>query len=90
MIPRRIPLTAAEIQPHVAPAWRAPARTPAVGVWRKGCAAAMHVTFLGLFWLVVVSPVVSPIRSGELAREFKPVLDALAAQGWWTGSPRRR
>jgi len=84
MIPRRISLTAAEIHLHVAPAWRPPARTPSAGVWRKACAVAMHLLFLGLFWLLVVSPVVSSIAKGDLAREFKPVLDGLAAQGWLT------
>ena len=34
---------------------------------------------LALFGLAVVWPVVSPVASGELAREFEPVLQALAA-----------
>lgn len=50
----------------------------------------MHAACLVLFALVVVWPVASPIASGEVAREFQPVLQALAAQGGWDLSPPTR
>jgi hypothetical protein len=81
MTPRRLPLrpdTIASQYPFPVPArlQAAPA-----GWTRKTLAIAMHITCLGLFGLTVVWPVASPIASGELAREFKPVLEVLAA---WT------
>ena len=55
--------------------------TPVAGIgWaRKTLAIAMHMACLALFGLTVVLPVASPIARGELAREFKPVLEALSA-----------
>jgi hypothetical protein len=46
---------------------------------RKTFALALHMTCLGLFGVLVVWPVVSPIASGELAREFEPLLRAWAS-----------
>jgi hypothetical protein len=37
---------------------------------------------LALFWLLVVWPVTGPIASGELVREFGPLVRVLAA---WVG-----
>jgi hypothetical protein len=54
-------------------------RVASVAWTRKTFALAIHMTCLGLFGLTVVWPVASPMASGELAREFKPVLEALAA-----------
>ena len=50
----------------------------AAGWTRKAFAIALHLSCLALFGLTVVWPVASPLASGELAREFKPVLEALA------------
>lgn len=69
MTPRRLPLRPDTFASHHA----AP-----VGLARKTFALALHMTCLGLFGLFVVWPVASPLSSGELAREFKPVLQALA------------
>lgn len=52
-------------------------RAAPVGWTRKTLALAMHLACLGLFGLMVVWPVASPIARGELAREFKPLLEAL-------------
>ncbi|WP_222622803.1 hypothetical protein [Ramlibacter cellulosilyticus] len=49
------------------------------GWGQKTFAIATHVTCLGLFGLVVVWPIASPLASGELAREFAPVLELLVA-----------
>jgi hypothetical protein len=51
-----------------------------VGWTRKTFALGMHLACLALFGVLVVWPVVEPIASGELAREFKPLLQAWA--GW--------
>ncbi len=50
------------------------------GWTRKTFALALHASCLVLFWALVVSPVVTPILTGELQREFKPLLQAWA--GW--------
>lgn len=55
------------------------AQAAPVGWTRKTFALAMHLTCLGLFGWMVVWPVASPIARGELAREFKPVLEALGS-----------
>jgi len=83
MMPRRLPLSPDTFSFDAA---LPPAPPAAVGWMRKAMAMAMHVACLALFGLMVVWPLASPIASGELAREFKPVLDALAACGPWTGS----
>jgi hypothetical protein len=80
MTPRRLPLrpdtlAARSLAPAPAPARAASAAS--AGWARKAFAITVHMACLGLFWLVVVVPVASPIASGELAREFKPVLRAL-------------
>ena len=76
MMPRRLPL-----DPRSVPLHRAlPAVAPAPVAWpRKATALAMHLSGLTLFALTVVWPVVSPIASGELGREFRPMLHALVA-----------
>lgn len=56
------------------------ARAGSVGWRRKTFALALHVACLALFGASVVWPVASPIARGELAREFKPVLEAW--EGW--------
>ena len=56
-----------------------PAAASSVGWTRKTLALAMHMSCLALFWSLVVSPVLTPILSGELQREFKPLLQAWAA-----------
>lgn len=53
-------------------------------------ALVMHATCLALFGLFVVWPVVAPIASGELAREFQPVLETLAAWSPWESAPESR
>jgi uncharacterized BrkB/YihY/UPF0761 family membrane protein len=65
------------------------ARPPAPAGWtRKTFALAMHLACLGLFGLTVVLPVVGPLGSGELAREFQPVQQACAAWVDWLLSLR--
>ena len=79
MMPRRLPLrpdTIASQCPFPVPAR---VQVAPVGWTRKTFAMAMHISCLGLFGLIVVWPLASPIASGELAREFKPVLEVLAA-----------
>lgn len=78
MMPRRISLRPDTTASPCTTPWRAPARATAASWPRKAVAVALHTTCLGLFGILVVWPVVSPLASGELAREFKPVLDALA------------
>ena len=81
MMPRRLPLrpdTVTFLRPLPSDG---PARVAPVGWTRKTFAIAVHMACLGLFGLIVVWPVASPIARGELAREFKPVLEAL---GSWT------
>ena len=87
MMPRRLPLSPDTLSFAAALPPPAPA---AVGWTRKAAAMAMHIACLALFGLIVVWPLASPIASGELAREFKPVLDALAACGPWTEPSRAR
>jgi hypothetical protein len=53
-------------------------------------ALAMHLTCLALFGLFVVWPVVAPIASGELAREFQPVLETLVAWSPWEPASESR
>lgn len=78
MMPRRLPLRT-DTTSHCP--FPAVARVPVAraGWTRKTFAMTMHITCLGLFGLTVVWPLASPIASGELAREFKPVLQALAS-----------
>jgi hypothetical protein len=76
MTPRRLPFC-----PDTAMIYRSlphPAQATTVGWTRKTFAIAMHMSCLALFGLTVVWPVASPMASGELAREFAPVLQALA------------
>ena len=77
MTPRRLPLRPDTFVSHRALPAAAPVRVAPVGWARKTFALALHMTCLGLFGLFVVWPVASPLSSGELAREFKPVLQAL-------------
>lgn len=75
MMPRRLPLRPEDfVSPRAVPL-----ALPSVSWTRKTFALTLHVGCLGLFGLLVVWPVASPLASGELAREFKPVLEALAA-----------
>jgi hypothetical protein len=78
MTPRRLRLSddTASFGPH-APAF---CRGDAPGLTRKTMALGMHLTCLGLFGLLVVWPVARPIATGELAREFKPMLQELATR----------
>lgn len=82
MIARRLPL-----DPEIArsrPEALVVARPAADAGWtRKTFALALHLACLALFWLTVVWPVVSPLGSGELAREFQPVREAGAAWIDW-------
>jgi hypothetical protein len=56
---------------------------------RKLLAAAMHMACLALFWVLVVWPVAGPMASGELAREFGPVLCAVKGEvARLAGGPR--
>jgi len=58
--------------------------TSAPAGWtRKTFALAMHMGCLALFWTLVVSPVVTPILTGELQREFMPLLQAWS--DWTSG-----
>jgi hypothetical protein len=50
---------------------------------QKAIALMLHAGGLALFYAVVVMPVASPLATGELAREFKPLLDAWIA--WSAG-----
>jgi hypothetical protein len=78
MTPRRLPLrpdTMTFLRPVADPA---PAPVSTVGWTRKTLAIAMHMACLGLFVLTVVLPLASAISRGELQREFKPALQALA------------
>lgn len=45
-----------------------PATPP--GWTRKTCAMVLHLACLGLFGLSVVWPVVGPLASGQVARDF--------------------
>lgn len=78
MIARRLSLRPDTSASHrlPPPAWRVQAADAGWG--RKTLAVAMHFICLGLFGLIVVWPVASPLASGQLAREFKPELEALA------------
>jgi hypothetical protein len=76
MTPRRRRLSA-DSPASAAPRWKA-APLP-VGRTRKGMAITLHMACLAVFGLTVVWPVASPLARDELAREFKPVLEALAA-----------
>ena len=78
MTPRRLPLHADSITFLRPRPDFTPAPVAGVGFVRKTLAIAMHMACLGLFGLTVVLPVASPIARGELEREFKPVLQALA------------
>ena len=87
MIPRRIALRPDMLTSEGAlPCWP-PAQSARVGWTRKAAAVAMHLACLALFGLIVVWPVASPIASGELGREFQPVLQALAAWAPFGRSP---
>ncbi|MCG2594378.1 hypothetical protein LZ009_16500 [Ramlibacter sp. XY19] len=79
MQPRRRPLPADSLDSPV-PRWKA--APPPAGRTRKGMAMVLHLSCLALFGLTVVLPVASPLARGELAREFKPVFEALAASPW--------
>lgn len=89
MTPRRLPLRPGNSASHALPAW-APFQAAPAGWTRKALALSMHCSCLALFGLLVVWPVLSPIASGELAREFEPVLEALAALAPWERSPAAR
>ena len=79
MTPRRLPLSPETLASHHALSFWAPAQAAPAGWTRKMTALVMHLTCLALFGLFVVWPVVGPIASGELTREFQPVLATLAA-----------
>jgi len=70
MMPRRLPLRPDTYKFEYA-------KPADVGLARKTFALVLHTTCLGLFGILVVWPLVSSITSGELVREFKPVLQAL-------------
>jgi hypothetical protein len=75
MMPRQLP-----IRPHqIGLSSTALPVVTSPGWTRKTFALAMHMSCLALFWTLVVSPLLTPIRTGELQREFKPVLQALTA-----------
>ena len=78
MLPRRLPLRPATITVLGRAPSAAPVQVAGVSWTRKTLALAMHMACLGLFGLIVVWPVASPLARGELAREFKPVLEVLA------------
>ena len=77
MLPRRLPLRPDSVTFLRPLPPDPPAQVAAVGWTRKTLALAMHLACLGLFGLIVVWPVASPLARDELAREFKPLLDAL-------------
>lgn len=78
MSPRSFPLTSDLVTYANAPA-DARARRSLAGWRRKTFAMTLHAGGLGLFGVTVVWPVLSPIARGELARDFAPLLAALAA-----------
>jgi hypothetical protein len=78
MLPRRLPLRPDTITFLGREPSAAPLQLAGVGWTRKTLALAMHMACLGLFGLIVVWPVASPLARGELAREFQPVLEVLA------------
>lgn len=80
MIPRRLPLDPDAIPFHRPLPSGSRGQGAPVGWTRKTFALVVHLTCLGLFGLFVVWPVASPIARGELASEFKPVLEALAGE----------
>lgn len=84
MTPRRLPLPPQLIvvRPRN-PFPEVDAAVAGVGWTRKTFALAMHMACLWLFWLLVASPLVTSLRSGELAREFAPVVEAV--RGWVGG-----
>jgi hypothetical protein len=79
MMPRRLPLRPDRLPTDAARAFTPHLQADSVGWARKTLAIAIHMTCLALFGLTVVWPVASPLASGELAREFAPVLQALGA-----------
>lgn len=83
MLSRQVLPPAETAAPLFVSPWKAPVPPATAGWRRKAAAAVLHVTCLALFGFLVVWPVASPIARGELAREFRPVVDVLAAQGWW-------
>ena len=90
MIARRLPLSPDTLASHHTLSLWAPSPAAPAGWTRKVAALVLHLTCLALFGLFVVWPVVSPIASGELEREFKPVLEALAAWSPWEPARRAR
>lgn len=79
MMPRSLSLPHDVVASYRPAPTDARARRSAAGWRRKAFAMALHMACLGLFGATVVWPVVSPVARGELAREFKPALEALAA-----------
>jgi thiosulfate reductase cytochrome b subunit len=77
MTPRRLPLPREliAVRPSIRSEMDSDVGSP--GFMRKAWALTMHLACLWLFWLFCVSPLVSSIASGELAREFAPVLEAV-------------
>lgn len=82
MIARRLPLDpeTLRLRPEAVLVARP---TASVGWTRKTFALAMHLVCLAVFWMTVVWPVVSPVGSGELAREFALVRETSAAWVDW-------
>lgn len=87
MIPRRLPLDTETLRLRPEPHWVVRPARPAAWT-RKTFALALHLACLGLFALTVVLPVVGPVASGELAREFQPLQAACAAWVDWLLSLR--
>lgn len=78
MSPRSISLTS-DLPSYVTSPADARARRSRAGWRRKTFAMTLHMGGLGLFGVAVIWPVVGPIVRGELARDFAPVLQLLAA-----------
>jgi thiosulfate reductase cytochrome b subunit len=77
MTPRRLPVPPhlVTVRPSLLSEFESDVAS--AGWLRKTWALALHLACLWLFAAVVVWPLVSSVSSGELAREFKPVLQAL-------------
>ncbi|HVE55155.1 MAG TPA: hypothetical protein VNB23_17375 [Ramlibacter sp.] len=75
-------------------AWIVPRNARAPGWTRKTFALGLHAASLALFGLTVVWPVVGPLASGEMARDFGLLQSALeewlkaAVSAPWLPPPR--
>jgi hypothetical protein len=85
MTPRRLPLPLDPVSIQRVSRSEVETGVSSVGFLRTLFALALHAGGLALFYTIVVMPVASPVATGELAREFKPLVDALIA---WSAAIR--